>query len=350
VTLDLTDNEVRVLEMAALSKLPNLRALLLARNPVSEMRGGEDARLLDPGDTKGDNNYSLSVLDLSYTQLQQLDDIHLAQLPLLEQLDLSHTPLKTITPDGFSQQLHLQQLNLKGCPLEDFSLGLFQNINELREVLTPNYRLCCPGILSLTAPTSACVADEDTVSSCGDLLRVKFYQVALVVISLVAMLGNAACVPIRLAVHKESKDSSFSILVTSLNAANLLMGVYCGIIAGADEVLRGSFVHEERAWTDSVMCRVAGFLYLLSTEVSAFTITLITWDRVSLTLFSLRGYRIGFGTRSSLTACVLVWLVGASLSLSYYWFWLPHPPRSLARNYQKVYRWWRVLLCERTVL
>jgi hypothetical protein len=108
-------------------------------------------------------------------------------------------------------------------------------------------------------------------------------------------------------------DSSFSILVTNLNAANLLMSVYCGIIAGADEVLRGSFVHNERAWTGSVICQVAGALYLLSAEVSVLTITLITCDRV---LCSLRGtgFHLQLGRRSSLSACVLVWIVGATIS------------------------------------
>jgi hypothetical protein len=148
------------------------------------------------------------------------------------------------------------------------------------------------------------------------LLRVRFYQVALVVISLVAVLSNAACVPIRLAVHKESMGSSFSILVTNLNVANLLMGVYCGIIAGADAVFRGSFVHKEQAWTDSVLCRGAGFVYLLSVEVSAFTVVLVTWDRVSHLLCTLQAPScpLGLGTRSSALACVVTWVVGLTWS------------------------------------
>jgi hypothetical protein len=158
--------------------------------------------------------------------------------------------------------------------------------------------------------------DKVAMSSCEDLLRVKFYQVTLIVISLVAVLGNAACVPIRLAVHKESMHNSFSILVTSLNVANLLMGVYCGIIAGADEVLRGRFVHNEKAWTDSSLCRGAGFLYLLSTEVSTLTITIVTLERSSY-LCSLQGpgFHVQLGTRSSMSVSVAIWIVGATVSV-----------------------------------
>jgi hypothetical protein len=236
-------------------------------------------------------------------------------MPPLQQLDLSDTPLRSIGPRGLYKLTHLQRLNMRGSLLEDFSLDLLHNLTELTEVLTPNFRLCCPGILPPTTPTSACVVDTESVSSCEDLLRLRFYQVALIVISLVAVLGNAACVIIRLAVHKESMDSSFSILLTSLNTANLLMGVYCGIIAGTDQMFRGSFVHNERAWTDSATCQAVAFLYVLSSEVSALTITLITWDRVTrLSSTPCPSYSLQLGKRSSVVACVLVWVLGATLS------------------------------------
>jgi hypothetical protein len=200
-------------------------------------------------------------------------------------------------------------------------LDLFHNLTELSEVVTPNYRLCCQGVLPPTMLASDCEADQQTVSSCEDLLRVKFYQVLLFCFSLVAVLGNAACVPIRLAVHKESMDSSFSVLVTNLNVANLLMGVYCGILATADHVMRGDYVQSERAWTSSVLCRVAGCLCLLSSHVSAFTIALVTWDRVlDLGVFarSPRGHW-RLGKWSARAACVVTWGVGAMLTWLFLW-------------------------------
>jgi hypothetical protein len=109
-------------------------------------------------------------------------------------------------------------------------------------------------------------------------------------------------------------DSSFSVLVTNLNVANMLMGVYCGIIAGADEVFRGSFVHKERAWAESMTCQVAGFLYLLSTEVSSLTVVIITWDQISQLSSWPSLSHLQFAKRSSSLACVVVWAVGVTLS------------------------------------
>jgi hypothetical protein len=236
-----------------------------------------------------------------------VEEATVSKMPYLEQLDLSHTQLWSIGPDVFQGLVRLQQLDLRGSHFEHFSQDLLQNLTDLREVLTSNYRLCCSGILPDTA-LMTCVVDEISMSSCGDLLRVKLYQVALIVISLVAVLGNAACVPIRLAVHKESMDSSFSVLFTSLNAANLLMGVYCGIIAGADQMFRGNFLNNEMAWTNSVACHLAGVLYLLSSDVSAFTIAVITWGQVTQILRASRDTLLSTAWQAifnnSLPACV----------------------------------------------
>jgi hypothetical protein len=151
------------------------------------------------------------------------------------------------------------------------------------------------------------------------MLKVKFYQVVLIVINLVAVLGNAACVPIRLAVHKESMDSSFSILVTNLNAANLLMGVYCGIIAGVDQVFRGNFLNNEKAWTNSLACQLAGVLYLLPSDVSAFTIAVITWGQVTQILSASRDLRYcqQLGNRFTIIACLLVWVLSFTLTATF---------------------------------
>jgi hypothetical protein len=281
MTLDLRENLIQALYLNTLSRLLNLKVLRLAHNPLKEIFGAEETLVL--------------------------------KLPSLEQLDLSHTQLWAIGPGGFQGLVRLQQLDFRGSHFVHFSQDLLQNLTELREVLTSNYRLCCPGILPYTAQV-VCVVDEKSMSSCEDLLRVKFYQAVLIVISLVAVLGNAACVPIRLAVHKESLDSSFSILMTNLNAANFLMGVYCGIIAGADQVFRGNFLNNEKAWTDSVACQLAGVLYLLSSDVSAFTIAVIAWGQVTqiVNLSEDLRYCQPLGKRSSTIACLLVWVVSST--------------------------------------
>ena len=57
------------------------------------------------------------------------------------------------------------------------------------------------------------------------------------------------------------------------------MGAYLAVIGAADQVFQGTYLWKDRDWKQSVACKMAGFLSLLSSEVSAFIICLITLDR-----------------------------------------------------------------------
>jgi hypothetical protein len=65
-------------------------------------------------------------------------------------------------------------------------------------------------------------------------------------------------------------------------------------------------------WKTSAACQVAGFLSLLSSEVSAFIICLITLDRFLVLRFPFSQLR--FQPRSAHAACLLLWCVGLSLA------------------------------------
>jgi hypothetical protein len=70
------------------------------------------------------------------------------------------------------------------------------------------------------------------------------------------------------------------------------------------------------AWTNSVACQLAGVLYLLSSDVSAFTIAVITWGQVTQILRASRDLRCcqPLGKRSSIIPCLLVWAVSSALT------------------------------------
>ncbi|KAL8578992.1 hypothetical protein ACOMHN_001954 [Nucella lapillus] len=77
--------------------------------------------------------------------------------------------------------------------------------------------------------------------------------------------------------------------------ADFLMGVYIAIIGTADEQFRGTYLQHDLTWKSSVMCKVAGVLSLLSSEVSALIIWIITLDRLVALQFpfsTLRFHRI----------------------------------------------------------
>ncbi|XP_025115452.1 G-protein coupled receptor GRL101-like [Pomacea canaliculata] len=86
------------------------------------------------------------------------------------------------------------------------------------------------------------------------------------------------------------------------------MGVYLAMIGVADRVYLGAYLWKEEEWKTSSVCKFAGFLSMVSREVSAILICLITLDRFLVLHFPFR--RVHFRKRSALAACAISWLVG----------------------------------------
>lgn len=68
-------------------------------------------------------------------------------------------------------------------------------------------------------------------------------------------------------------------LVCNLAAADFFMGVYLGLLAVVDASTLGEFRMFAIPWQMSVGCQLSGFLAVLSSELSVFTLALITLER-----------------------------------------------------------------------
>ncbi|KAL8566701.1 hypothetical protein ACOMHN_050350 [Nucella lapillus] len=90
------------------------------------------------------------------------------------------------------------------------------------------------------------------------------------------------------------------------------MGIYLLIIGIADKAYRGIYIWKDTEWKNSAICKLAGFLSFLSSEVSAFIICLITFDRFVALRFPLSGFH--FSKRSAHVACIVMWAVGFILA------------------------------------
>ena len=66
------------------------------------------------------------------------------------------------------------------------------------------------------------------------------------------------------------------------------MGVYLLIIAAVDAYYRGVYSLFDRQWRESELCKFAGFLSTFSSELSVFSLTIITLHRLSSIVFPFR--------------------------------------------------------------
>ena len=236
--------------------------------------------------------------ELSELATKALNTSRLSLPPNLQTLNLSDSGVQRVLGEGFRPLKMLQLLDLRGCPVSEFPPDLLQGLTELRVIHTDNYTLCCPAILSKGFNVISCQAPSDEISSCESLLRSNIYRVFLFLFAVLALIDNVGSLASRHFQSKKKKTIGFDVFVTSLCISDLLMGVYLAVIGVVDQLYQGDYMWKDIEWKSSAACQFAGFLSLLSSEVSALIICLINADRFLVLRFS---------TRSALLACCVVW-------------------------------------------
>jgi hypothetical protein len=157
-----------------------------------------------------------------------------------------------------------------------------------------------------------CHAPVDELSSCEDLLGTSVYTATVFVFCLLAVVGNCTSFVFRSFLSRSKNKLGFGVLVTHLSLADLLMGVYLAIIGTSDRLYHGTYLWHDHTWRHSFACSVAGFLSLLSSEVSALITCLITLDRFLVLRFPFS--RLHFDVTSAHVAAGAVWVVGLILA------------------------------------
>ena len=295
--IDLSHNKIQSIAMDVFIKLQQLQVLILKGNPLTSLTS-----------TVSDQQQGmLRTLDLSLTHLRMFDSEILLLAPGLQYLNISTCDIHAIGPHGFQSLHHMKQLDMSGNLIEEFPLDIFEGLINLELILSPDYRLCCDKLLPNKIPKAKCLAPQHSLSSCQNLFASDLHRLAFLFLSVLAGVCNVACL-----VSHWFLERNVCIFLTNLQCANLCMGIYTSVISAAHEMFRGQYVHYEQEWKASVACKAAGFVWLLSTQVSILTIFLFTVDLLIVLRFPLS--RCRFSQMSAACACVVTWLVGVLLA------------------------------------
>ena len=303
-TLILSSNFLTEIYSEHLRHFPKLRHLAIDGNPLTSLfvTRGANVTLFVP---------SLRHLDLSNVSLPRFSLKSLHSFKELSSLSLNKSKVsELVSSNGQDFPSKLRAVDLRGCPMTHFPKALFGKLSELREVRADNYKLCCPDNLPPGFNPALCQAPTNELSSCRSLLRSHLYRVFLALFAILALVGNFSAFLARLFLHRIEKG--FDVFTLMLCVSDLLMGVYLAVIGVADRVYLGSYLWEDVSWRTSVACTAAGFLCMLSNEVSALTVCLITLDRLLVLRFPFS--RLRFSRRTGALACCSVW--GAGLMLA----------------------------------
>ena len=304
-TLDISFNHVKHVSHKDINTLPRIVSLSLAGNPIASL-------FVAKNESAAPTFNSLLTLDLSFVELQTMDPSVLHLFPNLQTLNLSHCNLQHVHGQGFQLLTALRALDVRKCPLNAFTKFMLRGQSSLQRVFADNYKVCCPKNLPVGFVVSQCLATSDEISSCDDLLRFDLYRFSLAIFASLATVGNSLSFVFSVFISKGKKQSGYTVFVTHLCVSDFLMGVYLVMIGAADRIYKNNYLWEDTDWKNSVTCNMAGFLSLLSSEVSASIICLITLDRFFVVQFPFSHFR--FQRCSAQLGCLLLWTMGLVLA------------------------------------
>ncbi|XP_062285866.1 lutropin-choriogonadotropic hormone receptor-like [Scomber scombrus] len=136
----------------------------------------------------------------------------------------------------------------------------------------PDLELDC-----LNDPFVKCTPNPDAFNPCEDLLGFRFLRCLTWIITVFAVTGNLAVLVILLISHHKLTISRF--LMCNLAFADLCMGLYLMLIAFMDHHSRHKYYNHATEWQTGPGCGIAGFLTVFSSELSVYTLTVISLER-----------------------------------------------------------------------
>ncbi|KAJ8941631.1 hypothetical protein NQ318_010657, partial [Aromia moschata] len=135
-----------------------------------------------------------------------------------------------------------------------------------------------PGESSTGAPGKIqCLPLPGPFLPCQDLFDWWTLRCGVWIVFLCAMLGNGTVVFVL--IFSRSKMDVPRFLVCNLAAADFFMGIYLGFLAVVDASTLGEFRMYAIPWQMSAGCQLAGFLGVVSSELSVWTLAVITLER-----------------------------------------------------------------------
>ncbi|XP_017540762.1 lutropin-choriogonadotropic hormone receptor-like isoform X3 [Pygocentrus nattereri] len=241
-----------------------------------------------------------NTLDVSSTALRALPTRGLREVSVL--IAQSALALKTLPP--LENLLNLQEADLTYpshcCAFhtwrtnnrENAVFGRFRNLTKLcnmdnqpnvdpsAEDLSDLYNINFhyPDLdLCVSSSSFRCTPEPDAFNPCEDLLGYGFLRSVTWIITIFAVLGNLAVLIVLLVSHQKLTVSRF--LMCNLAFADLCMGLYLLLIALVDYRSRREYYNHATDWQTGFGCGVAGFLTVFASELSVYTLTMITLER-----------------------------------------------------------------------
>uniref|UniRef100_A0A2K6Q8W2 Lutropin-choriogonadotropic hormone receptor n=1 Tax=Rhinopithecus roxellana TaxID=61622 RepID=A0A2K6Q8W2_RHIRO len=212
------------------------------------------------------------ILDISSTKLQALPSYGLESIQTLIATS-SHSLKKLPSREKFANLLEATLTYPSHCcafrnlPTKDYSAMLAES--ELSG-WDYEYGFCLP-------KTPRCAPEPDAFNPCEDIMGYDFLRVLIWLINILAIMGNMTVLFVLLTSRYKLTVPRF--LMCNLSFADFCMGLYLLLIASVDSQTKGQYYNHAIDWQTGSGCSTAGFFTVFASELSVYTLTVITLER-----------------------------------------------------------------------
>ncbi|XP_063774758.1 lutropin-choriogonadotropic hormone receptor [Pseudophryne corroboree] len=146
-----------------------------------------------------------------------------------------------------------------------------RQMNDSNAEVIRDYEILCQ------PRTLRCSPAPDAFNPCEDIMGYDFLRVLIWFISILAIAGNAVVLLVLLTSHYKLTVPRF--LMCNLSFADFCMGIYLLLIASVDSKTKRQYYNHAIDWQTGSGCSAAGFFTVFASELSVYTLTIITLER-----------------------------------------------------------------------
>nr|XP_004564759.2 thyrotropin receptor-like [Maylandia zebra] len=158
----------------------------------------------------------------------------------------------------------------------------------------------------------SCTPLPDALNPCEDVMSKDILRILVWVVSLFAISANLLVLFILLTSRQKMSVTRF--LIGHLAFADCCMGFYLLVIAFVDFYTRSNYHHYAITWQTGSGCNIVGILSVFASELSVFTLTLISLQRWNAIFSAIRPDR-KMRLRHASVLMLVGWLLCAFLAL-----------------------------------
>ncbi|KAL6096309.1 tshr [Pungitius sinensis] len=168
----------------------------------------------------------------------------------------------------------------------DENVGFGETLKNPQEDTSQDFNSRYDYVVCEEGEEVACAPVPDEFNPCEDIMGFGFLRVSVWFVSLLAVVGNVVVLLVLLTSHYKLSVSRF--LMCHLAFADLCMGIYLLLIASVDLHTRAEYFNHAIDWQTGPGCGLAGFLTVFASELSVYTLTVITVERWYAITYAMR--------------------------------------------------------------